>query len=101
MDGTPCKRTRCGFSEDGPARPAGWAGTPWTCSACILTKATARVDCMGLVPLLKSRPVVVITENSAAIRSVSGGTLTFHRHESPPPERCLIWELAAPEMEVA
>ncbi len=64
------------------------------------TKPTARLDCMGLVPLLKNRPVVVITENSAAIRSVSGGTLTFRRHESPPPERCLIWELAAPEMEV-
>ncbi len=52
------------------------------------TKPTARLDCMGLVPLLKGRPVVVITENSAAIRSVSGGTLTFR-----PVERCLIWEL--------
>ncbi len=58
------------------------------------TKPTVRVDCMGLVPLLKGRPVVVITENSAAIRSVSGGTLTFRGGGSvAPAERRLIWEL--------
>ena len=59
------------------------------------TKPTVRVDCMGLVPLLKSRPVVVITENSAAIRSVSGGTLTFRRRAASPEEQCLVWKLAA------
>ncbi len=64
------------------------------------TKPLARLDCAGLVLLLLRRPVVAITENSAAIRSVSGGTLTFHRHKAPPPGCCLTWELAAPEMEV-
>ena len=64
------------------------------------TKPMARLDCADLVPILRGRPVVAITDDSAAIKTASGGLLTFRRHESSPTERCLIWELAAPEMEV-
>ncbi len=66
-----------------------------------LTKPTARLDCAGLVLLLQGRPVVAITDDSAAIRTTSGASLTFRRRAAPPVERCLVWELAAPEMEVA
>jgi hypothetical protein len=53
----------------------------------------ARLDSMGLVPLLGGRPVVALTEDSAAIGAESGGTLTFRRRREWPPGRCLIWEL--------
>ncbi len=50
---------------------------------------------MGLVPLLRGRPVVALTEVSAAIKTASGGSLTCRRHGSPPAGRRLIWELPA------
>ena len=53
----------------------------------------ARPDGMGLVPLLGGRPVVAITEASAAIAAVSGGTLTYHKRTAWPPGCCLIWAL--------
>lgn len=56
----------------------------------------ARLDGMGLVPLLSGRPVVALTEDSAVIEAGSGGTLTFLRHRAWPPGRCLIWELESP-----
>ena len=59
------------------------------------TKPTARLDCMGLVPLLKGRPVLALTEDSAAIKAASGGSLTFCRRGTPPVERCLIWDQQA------
>ena len=65
------------------------------------TAPAARFNYMGLVPLLKGRPVVVITDDSAAIKAASIGTLTFRRRAAPPVERCLVWELAVSEMEVA
>ncbi len=57
------------------------------------TKPTVRFDCMGLVPLLRGRAVLAITEDSAAIRTASGGSLTFRRRASPTVERCLLWKL--------
>ncbi len=56
------------------------------------TAPTARFDCMGLVPLLRGRAVLVITEDSAAIKAASGGSLTFRKRAAPPTERCLVWE---------
>jgi hypothetical protein len=53
----------------------------------------ARLDGMGLVPLLGGHPVVALTEDSAAIGAESGGTLTFHRPMEWPQGRCLICEL--------
>ncbi len=64
------------------------------------TAPAARFDCMGLVPLLNGRPVVAITDDSAVIKAASGGSLTFCRRGTSPVARCLVWELAAPEMEV-
>jgi hypothetical protein len=51
---------------------------------------------MGLVPLLGGRPVIALTEDAVGIRAGSGGTQTFRRHRSPPPGRCLVWELECP-----
>ncbi len=65
------------------------------------TKPMARLDCAGLVPILRGRPVVAITDDSAAIKTASGGALTFCRRGTPPVARCLVWELAVSEMEVA
>jgi hypothetical protein len=53
----------------------------------------ARLDGMGLVLLLGGRPVIALTEDIVGIRAGSGGTQTFRRHRSPPPGRCLVWEL--------
>ncbi len=57
------------------------------------TAPAARFNYMGLVPLLKGRPVVVITDDSAAIKAASIGTLTFRRRAAPPVEQCLVWKL--------
>ena len=53
----------------------------------------ARLDGIGLVPLLGGRPVVAITEGSAAISAISGGTLAYHRKKTWPPGCCPVWEL--------
>ncbi len=58
------------------------------------TKPTARLDCMALVPLLKGRPVLALTDDSAAVKTASGGTLTFRRRGTPPVALCLVWKLA-------
>ncbi len=57
------------------------------------TAPTVRFDCMGLVVLLQGRPVVAITEDSAAIKAASSGTLTFRRRAASPVEQCLVWKL--------
>ena len=48
---------------------------------------------MGLVVLLKGRPVLALTEHSAAIKTASGGSLTIQRRAAPPIEQCLVWKL--------
>ena len=53
----------------------------------------ARLDGMGLVPLLDGRPVVALSEDSAAITACSGAMMTYRRKKAWPPGRCLIWEL--------
>ena len=58
------------------------------------TAPVARLDAKGLVLLLGGRPVVALTEDSAAIRTGAGGTLTYRRHPRPPAGRCLVWDLA-------
>ncbi len=42
-------------------------------------KPTVRFDSLGLVPLLKGRPLLALTDDSAAIKTASGGSLTFRR----------------------
>ncbi len=56
------------------------------------TAPTARFDCMGLVPLLRGRAVLALTDDSAAIKTASGGSLTFRQRAAPPAEQCLVWE---------
>jgi hypothetical protein len=53
----------------------------------------ARLDGMGLVPLLEGRAVVALTAATAAIAAASGGTLTYRRRKTWPPGCCLIWDL--------
>ncbi len=69
------------------SRSGGMAASPST------NVPHARLDGMGLVPLLSGRPVVALTEDSAAIKANSGGTLTFRMRRAWPHGRCLIWEL--------
>ena len=59
------------------------------------TAPVARMDGKGLVLLLQGRPVVALTEDSAAIKTESGGSLAFRKHPAPPAGRRLIWELSA------
>ncbi len=53
------------------------------------------MDGMSLVPLLDGGPLAALAEDSAVIKTASGGTLTYRKHGSPPAGRCLIWELPA------
>ena len=49
---------------------------------------------MGLVPLLGGRPIVAMTETEAAIKTATGGTITYRRKKSFYPEECcLVWDL--------
>lgn len=58
------------------------------------THPWARLDCMRLIPLLGGRSIAAMTENEAAIKTATGGTLTYRRKKPPyPGECCLIWEL--------
>ena len=63
------------------------------CSACIPPSPPCG-------PLLKGRPVLALTDDSAVLKAASGGALTFCRRGTPPVARCLVWELAVSEMEV-
>ena len=49
----------------------------------------ARVDGIGLVPLLGGRPVVALSEDSAGIKTA----LTYRKHRSQPDGRRMVWEL--------
>lgn len=43
----------------------------------------SRYDCTGLLWLLQGRPVVALTEATAAIQTVSGGILNYRKHNKP------------------
>jgi hypothetical protein len=43
----------------------------------------SRYDLTGLLWLLKGRPVVALSETTAAIQTVSGAILTYRRHRKP------------------
>ena len=58
------------------------------------TQPWQRLDSMGLIPLLGGRSIVAMTENKAAIKTATGGTLTYYRRRPPyPGEVCLVWDL--------
>jgi hypothetical protein len=43
------------------------------------TAPTARFDVMGLIPMLRSRAVITLTQDSAVIRGRSGAGLVYRR----------------------
>ncbi len=54
----------------------------------------ARVDSMGLIPLLHGRKVVALVEDQAAIKMGSGSTLYYRKPLPYPTECCMVWELS-------
>ncbi len=54
----------------------------------------ARLDHMGLVPLLQDREVEALADTQATIKTASGGTLAYRRSRARwPNEMCLLWEM--------
>jgi hypothetical protein len=61
---------------------------------CDPSKPYARIDRLGLVWLLRGRPITAMTADKAAFSTTSGRALTYHRQGSVR-ERSLPWKLAA------
>ena len=58
------------------------------------THPLARLDCMGLVPLLRGREVAALSEDQAVIKTTGDRTLTYRRKNGLHPSgACLMWEL--------
>ena len=58
-------------------------------------KPWARLDVMGLVPMLQGRRITALSESRAELRDHGGGELTYRRApRASPSEACLVWELA-------
>ncbi len=74
------------------ARRLGWAD--FEVFGVYHTHPWARLDCMGLVPLLQGREVVALSEGQATITTAGGRTLAYRRKSGPRPDGvCLLWEL--------
>ncbi len=59
------------------------------------THPWARLDCMGLVPLLQGREVAALSEDQATIKTAEDRTLAYRRKIGPRPARaCLLWGLS-------
>ena len=56
-------------------------------------KPWARIDVMGLVPLLNGGRVTALSDAEAVIEKPSGARVRFRRRGQASPEMCLIWEL--------
>ncbi len=56
-------------------------------------KPWARIDVMGLVPLLNGGRVTALSNVKAVIEKPSGARVTFRRRGQVSTEVCLIWEL--------
>ncbi len=56
------------------------------------SRPAVRVDCMGLVPLLKGRSVLALTEDRAAIEA-HHGTVTYPRKAVRSVDQCPVWDL--------
>ena len=55
----------------------------------------ARYDFMGLVPLLRARPVVALTADEAAIETSRGHRRVYRRNQDHPDmlDQVLLWQL--------
>lgn len=54
----------------------------------------ARVDSMGLIPLLHGRKIMALSSDQAAIKTGSGRTLYYRKPLPYPTECCMVWELS-------
>ena len=54
----------------------------------------ARVDSMGLIPLLHGRKIVALAEDQATIKTGSGRTLYYRKPLPYPTEYCMVCELS-------
>ena len=88
----------CGrFLDDGWAARAealGWG--PLDLFGCNRDKPFARISQAGLLWLLEGRKLLVLTRDTAAIATHSGGSLTFYRRQLEA-GGVLAWELGATE----
>jgi hypothetical protein len=55
----------------------------------------SRVDDLGLVWLLRGRPVIVLTSTEAIMRCLSGATLTYRKQSKPAPATKIVTPAAA------
>ncbi len=59
------------------------------------THPWARLDRLGLIPLLQGREVAALSEDQASIKTVEDRVLTYRRKNGPRPDGvCLLWELS-------
>ena len=59
------------------------------------THPWARLDRMGLVPLLQGREVAALSNDRASIKTAGSWTLGYRRKNDPSPDGiCLLWELS-------
>ena len=68
----------------------------WELFGCHRRAPFGRIDGMGLVPLLRGKELVALTDAEAAIRTATGAHQTYRRKPHDPlhpAERCLVWEL--------
>ena len=83
------------FLRDHAARAHGLGWTALDLFGVHRVKPWARLDVMGLVPLLQGRRITALSESRAEFRDHGGGELTYRRARAPRPAGgCLIWELA-------
>ena len=89
-----CARTPTDSCRSGLHRRTGWDGRPDVFGV-HHTHPWARLDCAGLVPLLRGRGVVALSEDQASIKTVEDRVLTYCRKNGPRPDGvCLLWELS-------
>ena len=81
------------FLRDHAARAYGLGWTALDLFGVHPAKPWARLDTMGLVPLLNGARVTALSDTEAVTEKPSGARLTFRRRGLASTELCLIWEL--------
>ncbi len=57
------------------------------------TSPIARLDCRGLVPLLRGRSLLALTVTTAAIEAQPSASLTYRRKAVRVVDQCPVWDL--------
>ena len=81
------------FLRDHAARAYGLGWTALDLFGVHPAKPWARLDTMGLVPLLNGARVTALSDTEAVTEKPSGARLTFRRRGQTPDEVCLVWNL--------